>query len=178
MRPYVEQGLVLVTLDKPLDFDHRAEGDYRAEVANLTRNVIVESANPDGVRGHTMFHKNSAGSISYAEFRHLGKEGVLGKYSLHFHLLGDSMQGASVIGASIWDSKNRWITIHGTSDLVVRDCVGYKSVGHGFFLEDGTETRNLFDHNLAVMALRASPCLSRSSRSTRTSAPASGGPTA
>lgn len=157
VKPYVEHGLVLVTLDKPLDFDHRAEGNYRAEVANLTRNVIVESANPNGVRGHTMFHKNSAGSISYAEFRHLGKEGVLGKYSLHFHMLGDSMRGSSVIGASIWDSKNRWITVHGTSDLVVRDCVGYKSVGHGFFLEDGTETRNHFDHNLAVMALRGKP---------------------
>jgi len=35
-----------------------------------------------------MYHRRSAGSISYAEFRHLGKEGIKGKYSLHFHLLG------------------------------------------------------------------------------------------
>ena len=104
-----------------------------------------------------MYHKNSSGSISYAEFRHLGKEGVLGRYSLHFHLAGTTMRGGSVVGASIWDSKNRWITVHGTSYLVIRDCVGYKSVGHGFFLEDGTETRNVFDHNLAVMALRGKP---------------------
>ena len=157
IRPYVEGGLVLVRLDKPLDFEHRSEEHYRGDVANLTRNVIVESANPDGERGHTMYHKRSQGSISYAEFRHLGKEGVLGKYSLHFHLLGDTMRGTSVVGASIWDSKNRWITVHGTSDLVVRDCVGYKSVGHGFFLEDGTETRNIFDRNLAIMALRGKP---------------------
>ena len=112
---------------------------------------------PDGIRGHTMYHRNSSGSISYAEFRHLGKEGVLGKYSLHFHLAGDTMRGSSVVGASIWDSNNRWITIHGTNYLVVRDCVGYKSVGHGFFLEDGTETRNILDRNLAVMALRGKP---------------------
>ncbi|WP_422931178.1 G8 domain-containing protein [Singulisphaera sp. PoT] len=157
IKSYVESGLALVTLDKPLEFDHRAQGDYRAEVANLTRNVVVESADPDGVRGHTMYHKHSSGSISYAEFRHLGKEGVLGKYSLHFHLAGESMRGGSVIGASIWDSKNRWITVHGTSYLVFRDNVGYKSVGHGFFLEDGTETRNVFDRNLAVMALRGKP---------------------
>lgn len=157
VRPYVEDGLALVTLDRPLEHNHRAQGDYRGEVANLTRNVIVESADPDGVRGHTMYHRNSAGAISYAEFRHLGKEGVLGKYSLHFHLTGESMRGGSVIGASIWDSKNRWITIHGTSYLVVRDCVGYKSIGHGFFLEDGTETRNVFDGNLAIMALRGKP---------------------
>ena len=157
IRRYVESGLVRVTLDRPLDFDHRAEENYRAEVANLTRNVIIESADPDGVRGHTMFHRNSAGSISYTEFRHLGKEGVLGKYSLHFHLAGETMRGTSVVGASFWDSKNRWITIHGTSYLVIRDCVGYKSVGHGFFLEDGTETRNVLDGNLAIMALRGKP---------------------
>ena len=88
----------------------------------------------------------------YAEFRHLGKEGVLGKYSLHFHRLGDTMRGSSVVGASIWDSGNRWITIHGTNYLVVRDCVGYQCVGHGFFLEDGTEVNNVLDRNLAVQA--------------------------
>ena len=102
-----------------------------------------------------MYHRGSAGSISYAEFRHLGKEGVLGKYSLHFHRLGDSMRGSSVVGASIWDSHNRWITIHGTNYLVVRDCVGYQSVGHGFFLEDGTEVNNVLDRNLAVQAFVA-----------------------
>jgi hypothetical protein len=140
------------TLDQPLAFDHTAEGDYRADVANLSRNVVVESADPARARGHTMYHSNSAGSISYAEFRHLGKENVLGRYSMHFHLVGDTMRGTSVIGASIWDSGNRWITIHGTNYLVVRDCVGYQSVGHGFFLEDGTEVFNVLDHNLAVQA--------------------------
>jgi hypothetical protein len=141
-----------LTLDKPLVFDHTAEGDYRADVANLSRNVVVESADPATARGHTMYHHGSSGSIGYAEFRHLGKENVLGRYSIHFHLSGDSMRGASVIGASIWDSGNRWITIHGTNYLVVRDCVGYQSVGHGFFLEDGTEVFNVLDHNLAVQA--------------------------
>ena len=141
-----------LTLDKPLEFAHTAEGDYRADVANLSRNVVVESADPAAARGHTMYHRDSAGSIGYAEFRHLGKENVLGRYSIHFHLIGDTMRGASVIGASIWDSGNRWITIHGTNYLVVRDCVGYQSVGHGFFLEDGTEAYNVLDHNLAVQA--------------------------
>src|SRR5262249_28969480 len=68
-----------LTLDAPLNEEHLVDGDYRGEVANLSRNVIVESANPDGERGHTMYHRNSAGSIGYAEFRHLGKENVLGR---------------------------------------------------------------------------------------------------
>ncbi|MEZ0266111.1 MAG: G8 domain-containing protein, partial [Phycisphaerae bacterium] len=144
-----------LTLDKPLAFAHVADGEYRGDVANLSRNVVVESADPDKGRGHAMYHRDSAGAVSYAEFRHLGKEGVLGRYALHFHLCGDTMRGASVVGASFWDSHNRWLTIHGTNYLVVRDCVGYKSKGHGFFMEDGTEQFNVLDRNLAVQAYMA-----------------------
>src|SRR5262249_4478754 len=122
-------------LDAPLEKEHIGADGQHVEVANLSRNVIIESADLKA-RGHTMYHRHSAGSISYAEFRHLGKEGVLGRYPLHYHLCGDTMRGSSVIGASIWDSDNRWLTIHGTNYLVVRDCVGYQSLGHGFFLED------------------------------------------
>lgn len=143
-----------VAMDQPLRFDHACDGAWRGEVANLSRNIIIESADPNIARGHTMYHHGSAGSISYAEFRQLGKRGVLGRYSLHFHQVRDSMRGSSVIGASIWNSGNRWIALHGTDYLVVRDCVGYNSVGHGFFLEDGTEVFNTFDRNLAVQACK------------------------
>ena len=156
-RSIVAASGATLTLAEPLAFDHLGDGDYRGDVANLSRNVVVESADPNGVRGHTMFHRGPAGSISYAEIRHLGKEGTLGRYSLHFHLVGDTMRGSSVIGASIWDSGNRWLTIHGTNYLVVRDCVGYRSVGHGYFLEDGTEVFNVLDRNLAVQALSGKP---------------------
>jgi hypothetical protein len=145
-----------LTLSAPLEFEHQAAGLYRGEVANLSRTVVVESADRE-VRGHTMYHRYSAGAISYAEFRHLGKEGVLGRYALHYHLCGDTMRGSYVLGASIWDSANRWLAIHGTNYLVVRDNVGYKSKGHGFFLEDGTEVYNVLDRNLAVGARPAKP---------------------
>ncbi len=152
-----DSNLQIVSFDKPLEFDHLAAGEYRAEVANLSRNIVIESADPSGVRGHTMYHADSAGSISYAEFRHLGKKGVLGKYPIHYHLVGQSMRGSSLIGLSVWDSHNRWITVHGTQYLVIKDCVGYKSLGHGYFLEDGTEVCNIFDRNLAIQALRGEP---------------------
>jgi hypothetical protein len=146
-----------LTLNAPLEHEHLGSGLYHGEVANLSRNVVVESADPRGERGHTMYHKYSAGAISYAEFRHLGKEGVLGRYALHYHLCGDTMRGSYVQGASIWDSANRWLAIHGTNYLVVRDNVGYRSRGHGFFLEDGTEVYNVLDRNLAVGARPAKP---------------------
>jgi hypothetical protein len=153
-RTIVEIAGAKLTLNEPLAYVHYGSGEYRSEVANLSRNVIVESADPAGVRGHTMYHRDSTGGISYAEFRHLGKENVLGKYALHFHLVRDTMRGSGVIGASIWDSHNRWLTVHGTDYLLVRDCVGFQSVGHGFYLEDGTEQYNVFDRNLAVQAVR------------------------
>ena len=56
----------------------------RGEVANLSRNVVVESADPADQRGHTMYHRHSTGSISYAEFRHLGKSKKLGQVQSAF----------------------------------------------------------------------------------------------
>jgi hypothetical protein len=141
-----------VTFEKPLAMSHLGDGDYRAEIANLSRNVVVESADPNGIRGHTMYHRGSAGSLAYTEFRHLGKKDTLGRYALHFHLCRDTMRGSTVIGNSIHGSHNRWLTIHGTDYLVARDNVGYQSIGHGFFLEDGTEVYNVLDRNLAVGA--------------------------
>src|SRR5262249_21358555 len=73
-----------VTLKEPLAGEHLGSGDYRGEVANLSRNVVVESADPRGIRGHTVYHRSSAGSISYAEFRHLGKQGVRGRHALNY----------------------------------------------------------------------------------------------
>lgn len=146
-----------LTLDAPLKHPHAGDGEFRSEVANLSRNVIVESADPDGVRGHTVYHNFSRGSICYARFAHLGKQGVLGRYPIHFHLAESTNRGGRVEGVAIVDSHNRWVTVHGTNYMIVRDCVGYRSVGHGFFLEDGTEVYNVFDHNLGLHAFRAKP---------------------
>ncbi len=145
---------VRVTLDKPLDYPHYGEGVMHSEVANISRTVVIESADPSSAatRGHTMYHHGSLGSIGYATFNNLGKEGVLGRYPIHFHQVEDTMRGSSVIGAVVLDSGNRWVTVHGTQYMVVRDCIGINSVGHGYFLEDGTEVYNTFDRNLGVHA--------------------------
>src|SRR5262249_767121 len=103
-----------VTLSAPLEHEYLGAGLYRGEVANLSRNVVVESADKN-MRGHTMYHRDSAGAISYAEFRHLGKAGVLGRYPLHFHLCGDTLRGSYVIGASIRERENGWLGIDGTN---------------------------------------------------------------
>ncbi|MEM6994767.1 MAG: G8 domain-containing protein [Myxococcota bacterium] len=164
--PFTEERVITevsgtqLTLDAPLTYEHIGAADadsLRTEVGNLSRNVVVESKEPDGVRGHTMYHHGSQGGISYAEFRGLGKAAALGRYPIHFHIIQDTMRGTSVIGASVWDSDNRWITIHGAEFLVVRDTVTYQALGHGVFFEDGSEVYNLVDNHLGVQALKTPP---------------------
>ncbi|MGH8602830.1 MAG: hypothetical protein ACREXR_08710, partial [Gammaproteobacteria bacterium] len=147
-------------LSAGLKYAHRGGDDsaeLRGEVANLTRNVIVESTDPNGVRGHTMFHKGGAAIVGYTEIRHLGKRGLLGRYPLHYHLAKDTMRGSELKGNAIWGSENRWVVIHGSEYIVIRDNVAYKALGHGYFLEDGSEVYNLFWGNLGVQALMTDP---------------------
>ena len=49
----------------------------------------------------------------------------------------------------------RWITIHGSQGVSVARNVGYLSIGHGFYLEDATETDNKFYSNLGIFARAA-----------------------
>ena len=65
----VDKADAPITLDRALEREHRGEGEYRGEVANLSRNVVIESADPARGRGHTMYHRGSSGSIGHAEFR-------------------------------------------------------------------------------------------------------------
>jgi hypothetical protein len=49
----------------------------------------------------------------------------------------------------------RWIVLHGTQDVLLARNVGWKSIGHGYYLEDGTETNNKLYSNLGVFARTA-----------------------
>ena len=57
--------------------------------------------------------------------------------------------------SSMWDSMTRWITIHATQGVTLARNVGYKSIGHGFYLEDGSEADNVLNTNLGVFARAA-----------------------
>jgi parallel beta-helix repeat protein len=56
--------------------------------------------------------------------------------------------------STIWDSANRGIVIHSTNGVKVQNNVLYDIRGHGIFLEDATERRNVIEGNL-VMRVRA-----------------------
>ena len=172
-----------VTLTMPLQFDHKGartpDGtlEFLPHVGNISRNVIVRSANPQGTRGHTMFVERPDVDIRYALFKDMGRTrmGVLdntewdtsgrlvrigtnqiGRYSIHFHhAFGPSTPPASgyqftLIGNAV-DGASKWgITIHNSHYGLIRDNVVYNAHGAAIVAEDGTESFDEFVHNFAM----------------------------
>jgi len=127
-----------------------AENSITSHVALLSRNVKITSTD-EVKRGSVNFFHGSYGYIKYAQFDKLGPKEVLGRYPIHFHHLKDTSRGIEVIGNSITNSDNRWITIHDSNGVLVKENVGYISQGHGFFLEDGNEFDNVFEKNIGII---------------------------
>ena len=96
-------------------------------------------------QGFSNFH------VSGVEFYQLGQGGRMGHYPVHFHKVkGTGYTNAYLIDSSIWDSMTRFVTVHATHDVEITRNVGHLSIGHGFYLEDGSEINNLLCHNLGV----------------------------
>jgi len=149
---------IFITLKDPLVCKHNViqiseEKKVASHIAFLNRNVKFSSEDNDD-RGTVTFFHGSSGYIKYAEFDKLGPKNVLGRYPIHFHHMKDSSNGIEVIGNSITNSKNRWITIHDSNGIQVKNNVGYKAVGHGFFLEDGNEFENIFEKNIGIITTK------------------------
>jgi hypothetical protein len=145
---------VIIELAKPLQCDYKgvfskSKDLPRTHISNLSRNVIIKSEDA-AARGSVNFFYGSKGSIYYAEFNGLGPKDVLGRYPIHFHHMMDTSRGIQVVGNSIVNSDNRWVTIHDSNGILVRNNVGYKSVGHGYFLETGSEFENVFENNMGI----------------------------
>ncbi len=153
--------------------------DTRAVVALLTRNIQVVSAGnvpsePFTERpgnfygGHTIVRQ---GFLSYqvqgVQFHQLGQGGDKGRYPVHFHMLRKTAQPESTTqdptpqplnylkDCSIDDSMTRWVTLHATEGMYMSRNVGYKSIGHGFYLEDATEVNNKLYSNVGIFARAA-----------------------
>uniref|UniRef100_A0A2K6RKS1 hyaluronoglucosaminidase n=1 Tax=Rhinopithecus roxellana TaxID=61622 RepID=A0A2K6RKS1_RHIRO len=145
--------------------------DMRAEVGILTRNIVIQGEVEDSCYaenqcqffdydtfgGHVMIMKNfTSVHLSYVELKHMGQQ-QMGRYPVHFHLCGDVdykggyRHATFVDGLSIHHSFSRCITVHGTNGLLIKDTIGFDTLGHCFFLEDGIEQRNTLFHNLGLL---------------------------
>ncbi|MEO5824940.1 MAG: G8 domain-containing protein [Gemmatimonadales bacterium] len=127
--------------------------DERAEVGLLTRNIRIEgdSQSVGGYGGHVIILPGATARIEGASFYRMGQAGKVARYPIHWHMAGD-VTGQYVRDAAIWRTNNRCITIHGTDGAVARGNVCYDHLGHGYFLEDGAESRNTLDRNLGLVS--------------------------
>jgi hypothetical protein len=146
-----------LTLNEPLQFMHFGEitfgVDERGEVGLLTRNIKVqasEDADESYFGGHIMAMVTSEMYIDGVELNRMGQHMELARYPIHWHLVGDGGKGQYIRNASIHDTFNRCVTVHGTNELQVHNNVTYNIVGHCFFMEDGIEHGNTFSKNLAI----------------------------
>jgi cell migration-inducing and hyaluronan-binding protein len=145
-----------ITLNEKLEYMHFGkitfDVDERGEVSMITRNIKLQAsadAEQSFYGGHVMAMATSKMFVEGVEFNRMGQNLTLARYPIHWHLVGDA-QGQYIKNASIHDTYNRCVTVHGTNFLRIENNVTYNTVGHCFFLEDGAEHGNEFVHNLGI----------------------------
>jgi hypothetical protein len=128
--------------------------DERAEVGLLSRNIVIQGDSASLVSefgGHVLATSGGALKVEGIELTRMGQKKVLARYPMHWHMNG-AVDGQYFRGSSVWKSFNRCVTVHGSDNATVQGNVCYDNIGHGYFLEDGGETGNLFEDNLGILA--------------------------
>ncbi len=168
----VQPGNTTLTLTSPLTYPHTGvvktysngsrswTADLRAQVGLLTHNIRVQgdaASATTGFGGHVMIMDNSTAYFSGVELYNMGQKRLLGRYPFHWHMLGSAGAGQYFKNSSVHRSYNRAITIHGTESTLVDNNFFYDHIGHGVFLEDGSERFNVIRKNVTLLTRRPAP---------------------
>ena len=132
--------------------------DTRVEVGLLSRNITIQgdaTSSSNGFGGHIMIMNGSNGNADNVELHRMGQKATLARYPWHWHMLGSDGNGQYLKNSSINVSYNRAVTIHGTWGTQVDNNVAYDHIGHGIFLEDGSEINNVISNNLVLLTRQA-----------------------
>lgn len=141
--------------------------DTRAAVALLSRNIRIVSDDTLGATswpaapgayfgGDTIFRQGfKSVQVQGVEFYQLGEGSKIGHYPVHFHMVRQVPANTFVTDSSVWDSMTRWYVLHGAQNVTLQRDVGYLSIGHGYYLEDGTETNNKLYANIGIFSRAA-----------------------
>lgn len=149
---YTRNGKPLI-LTNQADGNRRVVVDARAEIALLSRNIVIEGSNDvvSGLGGDFMIAgDNVRARLSWVEFRYLGRRGHLARYPLHIHNLGDSGRNVFVSNVAIHSSFQRGIVIHCTNGVTLVNNTVAGIPGFAYMLEDGAEQGNVLVGNLAI----------------------------
>jgi len=137
--------------------------ETRAAVALLSRNIRIISGGNDYNQkqlpensyfgGHTIVRQGvKQYQLQGVELYQLGQGGRMAHSPVNFHMVRQAPLETFVADCSVWDSMTRWYEIRGTQGVMLNRNVGYKSIGHGYFLAEGTETLNLLQGNIGIYA--------------------------
>jgi hypothetical protein len=139
-----------IALDAPLSYPHPAVvvngRTYTAEVLNLTRNVRIEGT-PSG-RTHVFIRSDRPQDIRYVEIAWTGPrrpnpndprltDGVLGRYGLHFHMMGDASRGTVVEGVVVRDSGGHAFVPHGSHGITLRWTISHDTMDTPYWWDPG-----------------------------------------
>jgi hypothetical protein len=164
-----------VLIDRPLVYTHQGDtlgpfGDghfmeIRAEVGLLSRNVVVQGDQRSSAWqfGATIMmfspgDESLVAKIENIEVRNAGQAFRLGRYPIHFHMIG-TVRRSYVRSNSVHHTFNRAVTIHGVHYLRIQNNVAYNVMGHTYFIEDAIETKNIIEYNLGILTKRSSALL-------------------
>ncbi len=165
----ISSGGKILNLNAPLLFPHNGSvksynsatnnwtADLRAQVGLISHNIKVQgdaASAVNGFGGHMMIMDSSMAYISGIELYNMGQKSKLGRYPFHWHMLGNVGAGQYFKNSSIHQSYNRAITIHGTESTTVENNFFYDHIGHGVFLEDGSERFNVIRKNVTLLTKR------------------------
>jgi hypothetical protein len=172
--PHLGPRISAITLNERLGFNHYGGREYQAEVALLSRNIVIQGVNSlidfptnqrctgnghgtstfpckaaEGFGGHVIIVGNGIGRCTAVELFEMGQTNVMARYPFHFHMLGNNGARSFFVDGSIHRSFWRCVTIHGTNQAYVARNTAYHISGHCFYLEDGVEENNTLEHNFA-----------------------------
>ncbi len=141
------------------------EVETRAAVALLTRNIRIVSEGDDYPKplaedsffgGHTIVRQGfKQYQVQGVEFYQLGQGGRAARMPVNFFLTRLAPAGTFVRDCSINGSMTHWIELRGAHNVSLERNVGYKSIGHGYVLADGTEINNTLRGNIGIFARAA-----------------------
>ncbi len=138
-------------------------GDLRAEVGLLSRNVKIQgdaASETAGFGGHIMVMNggttccvtNGRAYIEGVELFRMGQKSIIGRYPMHWHMVAEGGVGQYFRDSVVRHSFNRAVTIHGTESTLVENNFCYDHIGHGIFLEDGSERFNVIRRNVVALS--------------------------
>ncbi|WP_395293311.1 hypothetical protein ACF9IK_06715 [Kitasatospora hibisci] len=151
-----------VTLEAPLRYAHPRVAlgggvTVGAEVLNLTRSVRVEGS-AEG-RAHVHLTSSRQADVRHAVLRWVGPRTdtreswkgpdgsaavttpVLGRYGLHFHMLGDATRGTVVEGVVVRDAGNHAYVPHASHGITFRSCISHDTWEDAYWWDGPPDTR-------------------------------------